>query len=104
MSSGLQIHHLLSRKTKQLCEALINQTGKDIISIYDMTTISSYAKNTWGLYFFKKIVFFKTQYSGFEFFSKNANVVFIEKSVCFLRSPRLLQKNLVFGKICILII
>ena len=39
-----------------------------------------------GLYFFKKIGFFcKTQYLGFEFFSKNANVVFIENSEFFLK-------------------
>ena len=62
MSSGLQLHHLLSLKTKQFCEAMLKQTGKDIISIYHMTTISSYAKtcakNTRGLYFFKKSDFF----------------------------------------------
>ena len=39
-----------------------------------------------SIYFLSKNrVFSKTQYSGFEFFSKNANVVFIEKSEFFLK-------------------
>ena len=35
-------------------------------------------------------------------FSKDVNVVFIEKGDFFLKSSRLSQKPLVFGKICIL--
>ena len=41
--------------------------------------------------------------SGIEVFSKNANVVFIEKSEFFSKKPRLLWKPLVFGNICIFI-
>ena len=56
----------------------------------------------WSL-FLPKIVFFsKTQYSGF---LKGCKCSFYWKEwVFFLKSPRLLQKPLVFGKICILII
>ena len=56
--------------------------------------------------FSTKIGFFsKTQYLGFEFFSKNVNVFFYWKECFFfLKSPRLLQKPLVFGNICILLI
>ena len=33
-------------KNKTIFEAMLKQTGKDIISINQMTTLSSYAKNT----------------------------------------------------------
>ena len=57
-----------------------------------------------SLFFFSpKIGFLKPNIWDLSF-SKNVDVVFIEKSDFFLKSPCFLQKPLVFEKICILII
>ena len=50
-----------------------------------------------GSLYCPKIGFFsKTQYLGFEFFSKNANVVFIDKSEFFSKRPMFVTKSFSF--------
>ena len=44
------------------------------------------------LYVFQKSGFSKIQYLGFEFFYRNANVVFIEKSEFFSEKPLFVTK------------
>ena len=57
-----------------------------------------------SLFFPKNCFFLKPNIRDLSFFSKNANVAFIEKSEFFSLKKRLLQKPLVLGEICIFII